>query len=99
MELIEQSILVQPHLRTLNALAEKTQKVAVTGLRPIFEDLAASAEDAERDRRRLLGFRLNVEGPARHVSYFQRLLHDANMLAKPTPKAFNPFSRVMSDGE
>ena len=91
MELIEQSILVQPQIRLLNNLAEKTKKVAVTGLCPVFEELSKSCEQIESDRRRLLGFRLNIQGPARQVSYFKRLLHDANLLASKPVTQNNPF--------
>ena len=91
MELIEQSILVQPKLRMLNELAEQSQKVAVTGLRPVFEDLPKTCVDAENNRRQLLGFRLNIEGPERQISYFTRLLHDANMIAKAPGPLLNPF--------
>ena len=91
MELIEQSILVQPQIRLLNTLAEQSKKVAVTGLSPVFEELSKNSLEAESERRQLLGFRLNIQGPERQVSYFKRLLQDANLLTPKQAPVTNPF--------
>ena len=88
MRMIEQSMVVQPRLSMLQKIAEKVKQVAFTSLHPVFmeADLLRNQQEcceAESVRRELIGFRLQVEGPEKHVSYFQHLCKEANLIARP----------------
>jgi len=79
--LIQQSFVVSPQLSHLNHLAEAAKKVAFTQVDPIFsQQFSGSMSEAEAERRRLLAFRLSVEGPERQVNYFTRMLNEANLI-------------------
>jgi hypothetical protein len=77
MEFTEESIVVRPQIGLLNRYAQKAKQVAITSINPIF-----SASEAENQRRDLLALRIQVEGPSRHLSYFNRLIEGANLKVK-----------------
>jgi hypothetical protein len=52
----------------LNKYVQKVKKVAISSIDPIYAD-----------NNEIQGFNIRVEGPARQMSYFHRLLSDANL--------------------
>ncbi len=77
MKFIEESILVRPEIRLLNRYAQKAKQVAITSINPVF-----SASEAESHRRDLQALRIQVEGPPKHLSYFNSLIEGANLKFK-----------------
>lgn len=65
-------------------MADKAKQVAFTDIQPVFEEVDAqnnqSMSQVEENRRRLLAFRLSIEGPQRDVNYFSRLISEANLI-------------------
>ncbi len=74
MNFSEESILVRPEIRLLNRYAQKAKQVAITSINPVF-----SASEAESERRNLQALRIQIEGPQKHLSYFNRLIENANL--------------------
>ncbi len=77
MEFTEESIVVRPNIGLLNRYAQKAKQVAITSINPIF-----SPAEAETQRRNLMALRIQVEGPKKHLSYFNRLIEGANLKMK-----------------
>lgn len=78
MEFMEESLTVQPKLSLLNRYAQKAKRVAIKAIKPVFD----SAAEVESQRRSLQGYRIQVEGPTRHLSYFNRMIDRANLRLK-----------------
>ncbi len=74
MTFTEESLLVLPQIRLLNRYAQKAKQVAITSINPVF-----SASEAESQRRGLQALRIQVEGPQKHLSYFNSLIEGANL--------------------
>jgi hypothetical protein len=74
MELIIQEHFVTEHLRVspqiglLNKYVQKVKKVAISAIDPVYAD-----------NHEIQAFNIRVEGPPRHMSYFNRLIADANL--------------------
>jgi hypothetical protein len=74
MELTIQEHFVTEHLRVspkiglLNKYIQKVKKVAISAIDPVYED-----------NHEIKAFNIRVEGPPRHMSYFNRLIADANL--------------------
>ena len=89
MRMVEESMVVQPKLTMLQKISDTVKQVAFTSVDPVFVESAGlishnqSYSQVESARRELIGFRLQVEGPEKHVNYFQRLLKEANLIARP----------------
>lgn len=65
---ITASLRVTPKIGLLNQYVQKVQKVAISAIDPVYAD-----------NHRLQAFNIRVEGPPRQMSYFYRLLSDANL--------------------
>ncbi len=74
MKFIEESILVRPDIGEVNRYARRAKQVAITSISPVF-----SASEAESERRRLQALRIQVEGPQKSLSYFNRMIEGANL--------------------
>jgi hypothetical protein len=59
---------VTPKIGLLNKYVQKVKKVAISSIDPVY---AANHE--------IEAFNIRVEGPPRHMSYFNRLLANANL--------------------
>lgn len=74
MELTIQEHFVTEHLRVspkiglLNKYIQKVKKVAISAIDPVYAD-----------NHEIQAFNIRVEGPPRHMSYFNRLIADANL--------------------
>jgi hypothetical protein len=77
MRFTEESMLVQPKIGLLNRYAQKAKQVAITAINPVF-----SGAEAENHRRALQALRIQVEGPQKSLSYFNRLIEGANLKVK-----------------
>ncbi len=65
---VTEHLRVSPKIGLLNKYVQKVQKVAISAIDPIY------AENHE-----IQAFNIRVEGPPRHMSYFNRLIADANL--------------------
>lgn len=74
MQFTEESLLVRPEIRLLNRYAQKAKQVAITAINPVF-----SGSEAESHRRNLQALRIQVEGPQKSLSYFNRLIEGADL--------------------
>jgi hypothetical protein len=77
MKFTEESILVRPNIGLLNRYAQKAKQVAITAISPIF-----SGSEAESRRRELQALRIQIEGPQKSLSYFNRLIEGADLKVK-----------------
>ena len=59
---------VIPQIRLLNKYVQKAKKVAIDAIHPVYSQ-----------ERQLKGFEVRVVGPAGHLSYFRRLIDEANL--------------------
>ncbi|MBY0451094.1 MAG: hypothetical protein K2X01_10770 [Cyanobacteria bacterium] len=62
---------VVPSVRLLNKYVQRAKKVAISSINPFF------FEDSDGHTQR--GLNIRVEGPASHISYFNRLIDQANL--------------------
>lgn len=58
---------VTPRIGLLNKYVQKVKKVAISSIHPVYAD------------NELQAFNICIEGPPRHMSYFNRLIADANL--------------------
>lgn len=58
---------VRPRIKDLNRYAQKVNKVAISEIHPIYAD------------NELQAFNICIEGPPKHVSYFNRLIAKADL--------------------
>jgi hypothetical protein len=65
---VTENLRVSPKIGLLNKYVQKVKKVAISSIDPIYAD-----------NNEIRGFNIRVEGPPRHMSYFNRLLADANL--------------------
>ncbi len=65
---ITESMRVTPQIGLLNKYVQKVKKVAISAIDPIYSET-----------HQLRGFNVQIEGPAKHMSYLARLLSDANL--------------------
>jgi hypothetical protein len=66
--LVTENLQVTPKIGLLNKYVQKAKKVAINSIDPIYAD-----------NNEIRGFNVRIEGPARHMSYLNRLLTDANL--------------------
>jgi len=66
--IIQENLRVRPSIKALNRFAQKVNKVAISAIDPIYAD-----------NNQLLAFNISVEGPPGHVSYFNRLIANADL--------------------
>ncbi len=67
-----ETLQVAPAIGRLNKYLQRAKKVAISSINPIY----LGHEDGER---RLQAFNIRVEGPAKHVGYFRRMIDQANL--------------------
>ena len=65
---VTEHLRVTPKIGLLNKYVQKVKKVAISSIDPVY---AANHE--------IEAFNIRVEGPPRHMSYFNRLIADANL--------------------
>lgn len=66
--LVTESLRVTAKIGLLNKYVQKAKKVAINSIDPIYAD-----------NNEIRGFNVRVEGPAKHMSYLNRLLSAANL--------------------
>lgn len=66
--LVTENMRVTPKIGLVNQYLQKVKKVAISSINPIYAD-----------NNEIQAFNIQVEGPPRHMSYFTRLLLDANL--------------------
>ena len=66
--MVTENLRITPKIGLLNKYVQKVKKVAINSIDPIYTE-----------SNQLQGFNVRMEGPARHMSYLQRLLSDANL--------------------
>ena len=64
---ITEELRVTPRIGLLNKYVQKAKKVAINSINPVYAD------------NELQAFNISIEGSPRHVSYFNRLIADANL--------------------
>ncbi len=64
---IVEQMRVSPKIGLLNKYVQKVKKVAISSIHPVYAD------------NELQAFNICIEGPPRHMSYFNRLIADANL--------------------
>lgn len=62
---------VSPDIRKVNSYLRRAKQVAVSSIHPVY-----AGEEGDKV---LSGFNLNLEGPAKHISYLNRLLDEAHL--------------------
>ena len=65
------TVKVSPDIRKVNSYLRRAKQVAVSSIHPIYVK--------EEGKRVLSAFNMDLEGPAKHLSYLNRLLDDANL--------------------
>lgn len=70
---MSQNYRVMPAIGRLNKYLQRAQKVALSSIDPVY----FNAEEGTAPK--LQGFNIKVEGPARYLSYFHRLIDEANL--------------------
>jgi hypothetical protein len=69
---MSESFRVMPAIGRLNKYLQRAKKVALSSIDPVYQEI--QGQDA-----RLEGFNIKVEGPARYLSYFSRLIDEGNL--------------------
>lgn len=72
METMTETLRVIPEIGRLNKYLQRAKKVAISSINPIYLGPA-------NGERRLQAFNIRVEGPAKHLSYFHRMIDEANL--------------------
>ena len=67
---VTEHLRVSPRIGLLNKYVHKVKKVAISSIHPVY---------ADAEGRELQAFNIAVEGPAKYLSYFNRLIDDANL--------------------
>ncbi|MBY0402322.1 MAG: hypothetical protein K2X66_00345 [Cyanobacteria bacterium] len=70
---LSEDLRVIPAIGRLNKYLQRAKKVAISSINPVYFG------DEDDGNRRLHAFNIRVEGPAKHVSYFHRLIDEANL--------------------
>jgi hypothetical protein len=70
---MSETLRVLPAIGRLNKYLQRAKKVAISSNNPVY-----FGQDAD-GQRKLQAFAIQVEGPAKHLSYFHRLIDEANL--------------------
>ncbi|MBX2860322.1 MAG: hypothetical protein KTR14_03750 [Vampirovibrio sp.] len=70
-KILSENIRVLPDISRVNGYLQKAKEVAIKGISPVYADNGAKGE--------LAALSIQVEGPAKHLSYFYRLIDEANL--------------------
>lgn len=70
---MSENLRVVPAISRLNKYLQRAKKVAISSINPVY---FGQEDDGQR---KLQAFNIRVEGPAKHVSYFHRLIDEANL--------------------
>lgn len=65
---VVEQLRVRPRIKDLNRYAQKVNQIAISSIHPIYAD-----------NNELQAFNICIEGPQRHVSYFNRLIAKADL--------------------
>jgi hypothetical protein len=65
---VTEHLRVSPKIGLLNKYVQKVKKVAISSIDPVYAD-----------NHEIAAFNIRVEGPPRQMSYFNRLIADANL--------------------
>ena len=69
---LSDNVKVIPDITLLNKYVRKAQKVAISAINPVY----FTQPDGPP---KLHAFSVKVEGPAKHLNYFHRLIDEANL--------------------